>query len=115
MHIQHLHTHAYTHSVPKKSQSAVTKVLRETFLQWVVMHFNFINSHIHCRSSSISETVQDKDIVSTGHQIAAILMTVSVLIASLFEWDLCTTWWASHITSCGSLGGSWFSCECIVL
>jgi len=61
--------------------------------------------------SSISEIVQDKDIVFTGHQTAAIPMIVSVLIASPFEWDLCSAQWASHILLCGSLGNNWISCK----
>jgi len=44
--------------------------------------FKVTSGQIHCRSSSILETVQDKDVISTGHQMAAILMMVSVLIAN---------------------------------
>jgi len=45
---------------------------------------------------------EDKDVVSTGDQIAAIPLTMSVFIASLFESYL----WASRITSCRSFGDS---------
>jgi len=50
--------------------------------------FKVTSSYVHCRNSNIWEALQDKDVVSTGHEIAAIPMTVSVLIASLFKWDL---------------------------